>query len=71
MKSKPSLYVTVNYPYMCLQDRLDDTIDKYANTSKKVFVLDELYDHVNDNLYRTIYQGVLTNIDEFINGTTI
>jgi len=56
---------------MCLQDRLDDTIDKYANTSKKVFVLDELYEHVNDNLYRTIYQGVLNNINSFINGTTI
>ena len=73
MKSKHSLYKTVSYPVIHIQDWLDDAIDKYANTSKKVDVMEYLYEHVNDNLHRIIYQGILTNMDEFINGwgTTI
>jgi len=57
--------ITASYPVIITKDRLDDIIDR------KVFLLDYLEEHINVNLHRTIYQGVLTNIDEFINGTTI
>ena len=73
MKSKHTLHNTVSYPVIHIQDRLDDAIDRYANTRNKVYVMNYLYEHVNDNLHRIIYQGILTNMDEFINGwgTTI
>ena len=65
MKSKHSLCRTVCFPVIHIQDWLNDAIDRYANTGNNV------YEHINNNLYRIIYQGILTNMDEFINGTTI